>query len=251
MAQPVTVQGQIMDEAPPAEAPPAEAPPAEAPPAETAAAEEAAVAGAMDPAVVAAVPAGVGPGAAMVAPVAEACASPCPNAECTLNGGMGCYKQLGVPPAVTFECSCPPPPPPPIVGSDAWLHSDEQNMVDPGPEAAAAGPNLAMYEAGNVAVNLNAYLKASADKVKTQAQIEGLIYKVLWEPCSACPRIMRVARTLRACIHDRNGVVSNSQDLAAVSKANGGGEAGEAGEAGEPGETPAPGILCGYTGLMC
>ena len=94
---------------------------------------------------------------------------------------MGCYEELGTPPAVTFECQCPPPPPPPIVGSEGWLHSEDQEMEDPGPEAAAAGPNLAMYEAGNVAVNLNNYLKASADKVKTQAQIEGLIYKV-------CPR---------------------------------------------------------------
>ena len=45
-------------------------------------------------------------------------------------------------------------------------------------------------------------------------------------------------------------VVSNPlQDLAAVSEANGGGV--EEGAEGEPGETPEPGIVCGYTGLLC
>jgi hypothetical protein len=35
-----------------------------------------------------------------------------------------------------------------------------------------------MYQTGSIAVNLNRYLQASADKAKTQAEIEGLIYRV-------------------------------------------------------------------------
>jgi len=79
---------------------------------------------------------------------------------------------------VTWECQCPPPPPPPVVGSPEWTNSEEQRIVDPGIETAAVGPNLAMYETGKIAVNLNAYLKASADRTKTQGEIENLIYKV-------------------------------------------------------------------------
>ena len=44
-------------------------------------------------------------------------------------------------------------------------------------------------------------------------------------------------------------VLNLVQDLAAVSKANGGEV--EEGAEGAPGETPEPGLLCGYTGLMC
>jgi len=123
--------------------------------------------------------AGTGPGAAaMRAPEAEACANPCLNTACTSNAGMGCYVSLGQPPMVTWECQCPPPPPPPVVGSPEWINSKEQQIVDPGVETAAVGPNLAMYETGKIAVNLNAYLKASADRTKTQGEIENLIYKV-------------------------------------------------------------------------
>jgi len=141
--------------------------------------------------------AGTGPGAAaMNVPAAAACANPCPNAECSMNAGMGCYEVSGQPPGPTsWECQCPPPPPPPVVGSGEWINAEEQQIADPGAEAAEVGPNLAMYESGKIAVNLNAYLHASAERTKTQAAIENLIYK----------------------------------DLAAVSKANGG-EAEESAE---------------------
>ena len=137
----------VLDEAP-AE-PAAEAAPAEAAPAgDPAAAAEAVVEGA------GAVPAGTGPGLAEAAP-APVCATPCPNAACTANNGMGCYEALGEPPAVTWECNCPPPPPPPTPGSLAWQQEEEHQLADPGAEAAGAGSNLAMYESGDVAMNLD------------------------------------------------------------------------------------------------
>ena len=142
----------VLDEAPAepaAEAAPAEAAPAEAAPAgDPAAAAEAVVEGA------GAVPAGTGPGLAEAAP-APVCATPCPNAACTANNGMGCYEALGEPPAVTWECNCPPPPPPPTPGSLAWQQEEEHQFADPGAEAAGAGSNLAMYESGEVAMNLD------------------------------------------------------------------------------------------------
>ena len=61
------------------------------------------------------------------------------------------------------------------------------------------GPNLAMYESGNIAVNLNKYLKASAERVKTQAEIENLIYKVPSLPTPVFPSFPAcfLSRTLR------------------------------------------------------
>jgi len=181
MAQPMP--GQMLQDEAAAEVPVEAAAPADAAAGEVAVAGEVAdpmaevesgVAGA------ATVVAGTGPGAAdMNVPAAAACANPCPNAECTINAGTGCYEAVGQPPAVTWECQCPPPPPPPVVGSGDWINAEEQQIADPGAEAAQVGPNLAMYESGKIAVNLNAYLKASAERTKTQAAIENLIYKDL------------------------------------------------------------------------
>ena len=136
---------------------PAEAAPAEgAAPAEPAAAAAAAAAAPATPETVAgalAVPAGVGPGAGIeVKPTV--CAAPCPNPKCTSNNFMGCYESKGMPPAVTWECNCPPPPPPPTPGSLAWQQEDDRKFVDVGSEAAGAGANLAMYESGEVAMQL-------------------------------------------------------------------------------------------------
>lgn len=101
-----------------------------------------------------AVPAGVGPGAGMEVKAAV-CAAPCPNPKCTSNNFQGCYESKGVPPMVTWECNCPPPPPPPTPGSLAWQQEDDRKFVDVGSEAAGAGANLAMYESGEVAMQLN------------------------------------------------------------------------------------------------
>ena len=56
-----------------------------------------------------------------------------------------------------------PPPPPPVVGSAQWLKSKEHALVAPGPEAAQSGLNMAMYQAGPIAVNLADYLRHKAD----------------------------------------------------------------------------------------
>ena len=175
---------------------PADAPPADAPPADAAAVPGAAAEGAVagDLAAAVGVAAGAGPGAALGAPAATICAAPCPNPACVDNNAMGCYASHGVPPAVTWVCECPAPPPPPVVGSAAWLASDEQKIEDPGAENAAAGANLAMYQTGSIAVNLNRYLQASADKAKTQAEIEGLIYRV----CSEAMQILAASNKLVA-----------------------------------------------------
>ncbi len=149
MARPIMSS---LQDAPPAEGAPADAVPAAAaaPAADavaTASAAEATVAGAL------AEPAGVGPGAGMeVKPVV--CASPCPNPKCTSNNFQGCYESKGVPPMVTWECNCPAPPPPPTPGSLAWQQEEDRKFVDVGPEAAGAGANLAMYESGEVAMQL-------------------------------------------------------------------------------------------------
>ena len=213
VAKPMPVQGQVLQEAPaeaaPAEAAPAEAAPAEAAPAEAPAeepapaaapeggAEEGEAAGAeMGQAEAGAeaevqedatgalqVPAGAGPGANAGGPAPAPCTAPCPNEACvsyfTSGPGYGCYASHGTPPMVKWECECPPPPPPPIVGSQEWMHSDGHNFEDPGPEAGQASLQLGMYEAGEIAVNYNDYLKASADRTRTQAKIEDLIYKDL------------------------------------------------------------------------
>jgi hypothetical protein len=51
-----------------------------------------------------------------------------------------------------------------------------------------------MYQTGSIAVNLNRYLQASADKAKTQAEIEGLIYRV----CSQAMQILAASNKLAA-----------------------------------------------------
>ena len=69
-------------------------------------------------------------------------------------------------------CSCgeeapaeeAPPPPPPVPGSLEWMEEPENAIVAPGPEQAAAGSNLAMTESGNIAVNLNDYLRYKAQR---------------------------------------------------------------------------------------
>jgi len=77
--------------------------------------------------------------------------------------GSGCPVQEA---SGAVECVCAgavPAPPPPIPGSDEWLQSDEHALVAPGPEAASAGLDMAMYEAGHAAVHLADYLKHKAD----------------------------------------------------------------------------------------
>ena len=91
-------------------------------------------------------------------------------------GDWGCITPS---PNGMLVCACPPPPPPPgppVVGSPEWVMQNK--FEDPG-AAAAAGPNLAMYEAGNVAVNLNKYLQAQSEKAAAQAEMGQIILKDL------------------------------------------------------------------------
>jgi hypothetical protein len=64
-----------------------------------------------------------------------------------------------------------PPPPPPVVGSAQWLKSKEHVMVAPGPEAAQSGLNMAMYQAGPLAVNLADYLRHKADEEEVRTRV--------------------------------------------------------------------------------
>lgn len=56
------------------------------------------------------------------------------------------------------------PPPPPVPGSQKWMQDPENAIVAPGPEEFEAGGNLAMMESGNIAVNLNNYLRYKAQR---------------------------------------------------------------------------------------
>jgi hypothetical protein len=64
-----------------------------------------------------------------------------------------------------------PPPPPPVEGSAQWLKSTEHVLVAPGPEAAQSGLNMAMYQAGPLAVNLADYLRHKADEEEVRTRV--------------------------------------------------------------------------------
>lgn len=101
------------------------------------------------------------------------------NVQCA--SGSGCLQQaLGG----AVDCVCEgaamaafaaqnvaPPPPPPVVGSAQWLKSKEHVMVAPGPEAAQSGLNMAMYQAGPLAVNLADYLRHKADEEEVRTRV--------------------------------------------------------------------------------
>eukprot|EP00802_Teleaulax_amphioxeia_P009402 Tamp_09418.p4 GENE.Tamp_09418~~Tamp_09418.p4 ORF type:complete len:126 (+),score=34.00 Tamp_09418:249-626(+) len=99
--------------------------------------------------------------------------------------GSGCPVQEA---SGAVECVCAgavPAPPPPIPGSDEWLQSDEHALVAPGPEAASAGLDMAMYEAGHAAVHLADYLKHKAETEETKAELAKLVLYCLKQaqPC--------------------------------------------------------------------
>jgi hypothetical protein len=153
-----------------------EAPPA-APPAE----------GMMPPAEAMAPPMpGAAPGEMPGAPACGAAAQ-CMNAECA--NSMGCVSQEAT---GAVLCTCPgapapapPPPPPPVAGSEAWLQEPDNALEAPGPEAGMAGANLAMYESGNVAVNLNKYLAYKAAREMADGEMDKLLLNDLKkaQPC--------------------------------------------------------------------
>jgi len=79
----------------------------------------------------------------------------------------------------------PPPPPAPTPGSDDWLESPQNAIVAPGPEATAAGMNLASFETGNIAVNLGAYLGAKAVREEADGKMDKILLADLEraQPC--------------------------------------------------------------------
>ncbi|EKX32541.1 hypothetical protein GUITHDRAFT_148564 [Guillardia theta CCMP2712] len=120
------------------------------------------------------------------APICPNNGQQCKNALC--EGDMGCVQQD---PSGQLRCACPPPPSttaapettPPPVGSQQWL---QQHAVQaPGPSQAAAGMNLATYESGNVALQLQKYLQSRADKAEVKSKIMAIQLKALEkaQPC--------------------------------------------------------------------
>jgi hypothetical protein len=105
-------------------------------------------------------------------PLDAACeaARQCVDNTGTCPGGMGCLTQDAT---GAVMCSCgaaapaaapPAASPPPVRGSEKWMQDPDNVIVSPGPEEAAAGSNLAMMESGNIAVNLNDYLRYKAQR---------------------------------------------------------------------------------------
>ena len=83
------------------------------------------------------------------------------------------------------EAAAEPPAPPPVRGSEEWMQAPDNVFVSPGPEEAAAGSNLAMAESGNIAVNLNDYLRYKAQREETAAKTEKILLREMQkaQPC--------------------------------------------------------------------
>jgi len=86
----------------------------------------------------------------------------------------GCWEPSPLD-ASGWKCKCLSPPPPPAPGSPNWL-SDPKNQVQAPPQGEIANSAmLGMYESGKIALNLEKYLKASADKLESQAELGRMI----------------------------------------------------------------------------
>jgi hypothetical protein len=86
----------------------------------------------------------------------------------------GCWEPSPLD-ASGWKCKCLSPPPPPAPGSPNWL-SDPENQVQAPPQGEIANSAmLGMYESGKIALNLEKYLKASADKLESQAELGRMV----------------------------------------------------------------------------
>jgi hypothetical protein len=96
----------------------------------------------------------------------------CSRPECGVYNG--CWEPSPLD-ASGWKCKCLSPPPPPAPGSPNWL-SDPKNQVQAPPQGEIANSAmLGMYESGKIALNLEKYLKASADKLESQAELGRMV----------------------------------------------------------------------------
>lgn len=175
MAAPQPAIAQVLQAPPPAD--PAAAPPVEAAP--VAPVEAAPMAPPQAPM------APMAPGAPMAGPpqvpaaAPQQCAAgltPCARPSCGAIGG--CWELPAG--ATEYVCTCMTPPalaaPAPIIaGSPQWLEDPKNQVQGPPMEAAMGSLGMAQYESGKIALQLDRYLKASAEKATAQAELGKLI----------------------------------------------------------------------------
>jgi len=116
--------------------------------------------------------------AAPVAPPAPAqtCPAgqtPCARPSCGAIGG--CWSLPAGATAYVCTCMTPPEAGPVIPGSTAWLEKPENQVEGPPMGAAMGSMGMAQYETGKVAMQLDRYLKASADKAAAQAELGKIV----------------------------------------------------------------------------
>uniref|UniRef100_A0A7S0YVI0 Uncharacterized protein n=1 Tax=Hemiselmis tepida TaxID=464990 RepID=A0A7S0YVI0_9CRYP len=148
------------------------------------------------------------------APTCEAGQTPCAKPGCGEVGG--CWiPDTTQPSGYMCECLVAPPITP---GSLAWL-SNPANQVQspPGGEIANSGM-LGMYETGKIALNLDKYLKHSASKLESQAELGRLIVNEIKaaQPC----KLVQTPNGEMQC-EDKAAATSDADKAAGEKKKNG------------------------------
>ena len=123
----------------------------------------------------------------------------CSNADCDIGAVPGgCYRQTSVLNSAPLSCECPAtfttPATPPAMGSEKWKDLPSNRYGDSGrlaisEEDSANGQLTANYETGQVAFELNRFLKHKANGAKYESKIEEIILRDLHlvQPCKHVP----------------------------------------------------------------
>jgi len=116
------------------------------------------------------------------APTCAAGLTPCAKPKCGKIGG--CWEANPEDPT-GWTCTCMAMPPPPAPGSLGWLAKPENQVQAPPAGEIANSAMLGMYETGKIALNLDNYLKYSASKIESQAELGKMIVNEIKaaQPC--------------------------------------------------------------------